>query len=191
VREALVHAFATMFVVVDPIGLVPVFIALTHGAGAAERRRTGLVAVTAAGFVLLAFAVAGGWLLAFFGIGIPAFRIAGGIMLFLIALEMLFARRTARREREVGDETHAREDVAVFPLAIPLIAGPGSIASIVLLGAGSDLLGKAMVVATTAVVLAIAFVMILFADSFERVVGPVVIRVLTRLFGMLLGGTGP
>ena len=121
----MITALVTMFVVIDPIGLAPLFIALTQGMTPAERRRVAIHAVTVAGIVLILFAFFGEAVLEFVGISMPAFRIAGGILLFLTALDMLFERRSKRREDRTEDEEI--DDPSVFPLAIPLIAGPGSL----------------------------------------------------------------
>ena len=121
--SALLAAFVTLFVVVDPIGLVPLFIALTQGMSATQRRAVGLRALVIAALLLTGFGLFGDALLAAVGISMPAFRIAGGMLLFLTALDMLFERRTQRREGQ-QTEPHA-QDPSVFPLATPLIAGPG------------------------------------------------------------------
>ena len=126
----LITAFATLFVVIDPPGLVPMFIALTRGMNAERRRAMALRACIIAALILLLFGLAGEAVLGFIGISMPAFRIAGGILLFLTALDMLFERRTQRREGQTADPDH---DPSVFPLATPLIAGPGAIATMILL----------------------------------------------------------
>ena len=118
----LITAFATLFVVIDPPGLIPLFIALTRGMTPDQRRAIGLRACIIAAVLLTMFGFAGEALLGFIGISMPAFRIAGGILLFLTALDMLFERRTQRREGQHADPDH---DPSVFPLATPLIAGPG------------------------------------------------------------------
>ena len=129
------HAFTTLFVVIDPLGLVPVLLALTAGMAAADRRRMALKGALIASLILLAFGLIGERLLGLLGIGLAAFRIAGGMMLLLIALEMVFERRIARRSRSADElrEVGGHDDLAVFPLAIPLLSGPGAIASIMLL----------------------------------------------------------
>ena len=119
----LITAFATLFVVIDPPGLVPLFIALTRGMNAERRRAMALRACIIASVLLLLFGLFGESILGFIGISMPAFRIAGGILLFLTALDMLFERRTQRREGQQAEPDH---DPSVFPLATPLIAGPGA-----------------------------------------------------------------
>ena len=181
----MITALVTMFVVIDPIGMAPLFLALTSGMTPAQRRRIAVRAVCVAGFVLALFAFFGEAVLGFVGISMPAFRIAGGILLFLTALDMLFERRTKRREDKTHDEdTH---DPSVFPLAIPLIAGPGAIASIILLvGEKPGGEGMVMVLSITALVL-IGMALILLASSYvDRIIGKTGIDVITRILGMLL-----
>jgi multiple antibiotic resistance protein len=180
-----ITAFVTLFVVVDPIGLAPLFVALTQGATGAERRRIGLRAVAIAAVLLTLFGLFGDKLLAAIGISMPAFRIAGGVLLFLTALEMLFERRTQRREGQQPDPAH---DPSVFPLATPLIAGPGAMATMILL-AGQPGLGWAELLAYHGVMLAVlACVLFMFflASPIEHLLGRTGVMVVTRLFGMLL-----
>ena len=180
----LVSAFATLFVVVDPIGLTPMFVALTAGQPAAERRAVAARACLISVAILALFAAFGEAVLGFVGISMPAFRIAGGILLFLTALDMLFERRTQRREDQTVED---RPDPSVFPLAIPLIAGPGAIASMILLtGAQPGLAGLAAVCGVMLAVVALAFVLFLAAPLIERALGRVGVNVVTRLLGMLL-----
>ena len=127
----LITSFVTLFVIIDPIGLAPLFIATTQGMTHRKRKSIALRAVAVGGSVLLLFSIFGESLLSFVGISMPAFRIAGGALLFLTALEMLFNRRTKRREDQSEDDT--ADDPSVFPLAIPLIAGPGAITSVILM----------------------------------------------------------
>jgi multiple antibiotic resistance protein len=181
----LVTAFVTMFVVIDPIGLAPLFVALTQGLSDRARRRIALRATLVATGVLLAFAAFGEALLAFVGISMPAFRVAGGVLLFLTALDMLFERRTKRREDQSEEEEF--NDPSVFPLAIPLIAGPGAIASVILLmGQRPGIEGTVMVLGVTALVLALVMILFLAGGVIERALGKTGITVVTRLLGMLL-----
>ena len=132
----MITAFATMIVIIDPFAIGPMFLALTPGMTPVQRRRIAWRGVFIAGLILLVFAAFGEAVLGFIGISMPAFRVAGGILLFLTALEMLFDRRTKRREQNTTDPDHDpddHDDPSVFPLAIPLIAGPGAIASVILL----------------------------------------------------------
>ncbi|MBM2577495.1 MarC family protein [Jannaschia sp. Os4] len=178
-----ITAFTALFVVIDPIGLTPIFVALT--AGMTPRRRWGVAlrAVALAATLLIVFALAGEALLGFLGISMDAFRIAGGLLLFLTALEMLFERRSARRG-EKADAPPA--DPSVFPLALPLIAGPGAIATMILLSDGGDLAATGMAVGVMLAVLAICLALFALAGPMERALGPVGVDVATRLLGMLL-----
>lgn len=182
--DFIITAFVTMFVVIDPPGLAPLFVALTQGMAAKTRRAIALRACMIAAGILFAFALFGEALLGFIGISMPAFRIAGGILLFLTALDMLFERRTKRREDRTEPDV---DDPSVFPLAIPLIAGPGSIASIILLSGqteGSE--GLIIALAVSFAVIAIVFLLFTASSLLERVLGKTGILVITRLLGMLL-----
>lgn len=181
----LITAFATLFVVIDPPGLVPMFIALTTGMDSAHRatmaRRACLIA-----FVLLTlFGLMGESLLGFIGISMSAFRIAGGILLFLTALDMLFERRTTRREGQTPDPDH---DPSVFPLATPLIAGPGAIATMILLmgQSGGGWIGTGMVLGLLAAMILATYLFLLASPLLERLLGRTGTIVITRLLGMLL-----
>ncbi|GGB97034.1 UPF0056 inner membrane protein [Marivita lacus] len=182
----LISAFVTLFVVIDPIGLTPVFIALTLGMTVQQRRAIAIRATVIAAGLLFLFAFLGEQVLGFIGISMPAFRIAGGILLFLTALDMLFERRTKRRE-DKADVEDDLPDPSVFPIAIPLIAGPGAIASIILLvGQADGPVGMASVLGVMVGVLAIVFLLFLSASPIERALGKTGIVVVTRLLGMLL-----
>lgn len=181
----LITAFATLFVVIDPIGLTPLFMALTQGVSPAKRRSMAIRACFIAFCILTLFSFFGEAVLGFVGISIPAFRIAGGVLLFLTALDMLFERRTKRREGNAEEEEFT--DPSVFPLAIPLIAGPGAIATIILLsGQTEGALAQASVLATMGLVIVIVLGLFLLADMIERALGRIGILVVTRLLGMLL-----
>ncbi len=191
--QVAVPAFATFFVIIDPIGLMPMFLALTQGFDGRARRRNALYAVGFGATILVVFALAGSAVLDFLGISLPAFRIAGGLLLFLTALEMLFEKRSERREKNVreasADQTHSpHDDIWVFPLGLPLIAGPGAIASVILLmGAQQgNPAGQAAVVGVMLGVLLITLAMFLLADRVKRFIGPTAIRAMTRLLGMIL-----
>lgn len=183
--DAMISAFTTLFVVIDPIGLAPIFVALTAGMAPRARRAIALRSCAIAAGLLLLFAFAGESVLAFVGISMPAFRIAGGLLLFLTALEMLFEKRSKRREDQADED---RDDPSVFPLAIPLIAGPGAIATIILL-AGQAEGNTAMTIGYIGVMLVVVclvFVMFLLAGLIEHLLGRTGINVVTRILGMLL-----
>ena len=181
----LITAFATLFVVIDPPGLVPLFIALTQGMDSDHRRRLALRACLIAGFLLLLFGLAGEAILGFVGISMPAFRIAGGVLLFLTALDMLFERRTQRREGQQAEPDH---DPSVFPLATPLIAGPGAIASVILLvgQAGPGWGGTFAVLGLMLLMIVVTYAFLLASPPLERMLGRTGTIVITRLLGMLL-----
>ncbi|MEP4035892.1 MarC family protein [Pseudophaeobacter sp.] len=182
----LITSFVTLFVIIDPIGLTPIFLALTQGATPQERRSIALRSAFTAMFLLALFAAFGEAVLGFAGISMAAFRVAGGVLLFLTALDMLFERRTKRRENQ-GEEAVEADDPSVFPLSIPLIAGPGSIATVILLaGQKPGLEGFALVMCVVFAVLMVMLTMFLASGLFERAIGKTGINVVTRLLGMLL-----
>ncbi len=185
----LITAFVTLFVVIDPIGTAPLFLALTQGMDPAKRRMVGIRACVIAAILLALFGLAGEDFLRFIGISMPAFQIAGGLLLFLTALDMLFDRRSARRKdhTEEGDG-HQADDPSVFPLAMPLIAGPGAMATMVLLigEAGRTPQGMALVTGVMLVVIALVLIAFLLAGPIERMLRRTGTMVMTRLFGLLL-----
>jgi multiple antibiotic resistance protein len=187
--DMLVAAFVTLVVVIDPPGVVPMFAALGAGLSAAERRRTAVNATLIAGGILIVFAIGGEVLLRLLGIGLPAFRIAGGILLLLLAIEMVMARHTGLRATTSDEETEVgrRADITVFPLAIPLIAGPGAMTSIVLLmGRAPDLAGKALVLAILVAALAIMLASLLASGPVMRLLGVTGTNVISRVAGIVL-----
>ena len=177
----LISAFTTLFVVIDPIGLVPMFIVTTQGHS--DRAKIALRACLIAAAILTLFGFLGDAILGFVGITLPAFRIAGGILLFLTALDMLFDRRIQRREN-----LDAPPDPSVFPLATPLIAGPGAITTMILLigQAGNDLTATLTVVGLMLGVVSLVFLLFLTANRLERALGRIGTLVVSRLLGMLL-----
>lgn len=180
-----ITVFVALFVVIDPIGLSPMFIAITRGMSTRARRAIAIRSCVVAVGLLTMFGLAGEAVLGFLGISLSAFRIAGGILLFLTALDMLFERRTQRRQGQ-ADAPHA-DDPSVFPLAMPLIAGPGAIATMILLtGSAGSGAGIAMVHGVMLAVILVVFLLFLLAGPMEKMLGPVGINVVTRLLGMLL-----
>lgn len=180
---ALLSVFVTLVVVIDPIGLTPMFIALTQGMSSAHRRVVAFRACAIAALLLTVFGLAGETILTAVGITMPAFQIAGGILLFLTALDMLFERRTQRR----AGHANAVTDPSVFPLAMPLIAGPGAMASMILLVSQTDDWGGVLAVHLVMVaVIIIVFALFLVATPLERALGHTGNMVVTRLLGMLL-----
>jgi len=184
-----ISAFITLFVVLDPPGCAPIYAGLTTGASAAQRRAMAIRACAIAGLILLVFALFGENLLGALHIELDSFRIAGGLMLFLIALDMVFEKRTQRREQRAEKvmATSEVEDVSVFPMAMPMLAGPGAIASIMLLEGGAQgLQGSLIVLAALLVVLFLTLLALLAAGPLMKLVGARVEAVVTRLLGVLL-----
>jgi multiple antibiotic resistance protein len=187
--ELFLSAFVTLFVVLDPPGCAPIYAGLTIGASPAQKRSMAVRACLIAGIILLVFALFGEELLAALHIELDAFRIAGGVMLFLIALDMVFEKRTQRREAraESLQKTPEIEDVSVFPMAMPMLAGPGAIASIMLLaGTARGVEGTLVVLGALLAVLVLTLLALLAASPLMRLVGARVEAVITRLLGVLL-----
>jgi multiple antibiotic resistance protein len=187
--DYLVSALVTLVVVVDPVGLTPTFLAVTQGLPAAARRQIALRACLIAGAILAGTALIGDWVLDKLGITLPAFRIAGGLLLFAVASEMAFGARIERQSKEAEDaiEEHVAH-VAAFPLAIPLMAGPGAITATLLLSGqahGQPLL-LAGLLGVVVVVVAICYGVFLVAERIERLLGVTGSVVLSRLLGVLL-----
>lgn len=187
--EFLVSAAVTLLVVVDPVGLSPTFLAVTHGLPAKARRQVALRACLIAWAVLVGAAVGGDWLLRQLSIGLPAFRIAGGLLLFAIAAEMVLGVRLQRESRtaEQAVEEHVR-NIAAFPLAIPLMAGPGAITATLLLSAQTAHapIHVTLLIAVISVVCVVCFLVYLFATRIGRYLGITGNIVLSRLLGVLL-----
>jgi multiple antibiotic resistance protein len=186
--ELFVSSFVTLFLIIDPPGCAPIFAGLTAGAAPAHRRAMAIRAVVVAAGILLLFALAGEPLLHALGIELASFRIAGGLMLFLIALEMVFEKRTQRREDRAAKVTaEEADDVSIFPMAMPMIAGPGSIATVMLLMARSNGFERsAVVMAALGANLLLMLGSLLAAGPIMRILGAKIEAVITRLLGVLL-----
>jgi len=187
--ELYISSLITFFVVIDPPGCAPIYAGLSASASAAQKRAMAIRAVGVSAAILFVFALFGEALLKGLGISLASFRIAGGIMLFLIALEMVFEKRTERREdraAKVASDPEA-EDVSIFPMAMPMIAGPGSIASVMLLmSRNSGLERSAVVLAAMVTILLLTLVALLAAGPIMRILGAKIEAVITRLLGVLL-----
>jgi multiple antibiotic resistance protein len=179
--------FLDLFIVIDPIGLAPIFITLAGNRPVQEQFGIARQAILVSGGILLAFAFGGNWLLASLGIDIEAFQVATGILLFKIAVDMVFAQRERETEEE-EQEAQAREDISVFPLAIPLIAGPGTLASILILQNESEVYvwGGLVVVAIALIVLLITYLLLYFSIQLASFLGKTGINVITRVLGLIL-----
>jgi multiple antibiotic resistance protein len=188
--ETAFTAFVTFFVILDPPGTAAVFAAMTRNLAEPHRRAMARRATIMAASMLFAFALFGKALLGALGIGLPAFRIGGGMLLFLLAADMVFARQSGLRSTTpVEDaEAAAREDITVFPLAFPLIAGPGAMTSVVLMMgvAGSDPWRALVVLLTLALVMAILLAMLLSAGRLLKVLGFTGAHVVGRVLGIIL-----
>lgn len=184
-------AFATLFVIVDPPGCAPIFATLTQGTSKAHRRAMAFKSVFVASIILYGFAFVGEWLFSKLGISLDALRIAGGIMLFIIGLNMVFEKRTEKREDRAEDlleDIEDPEDISVFPMGIPMIAGPGTMASLLLMLKGNDVgvAGEIAVMAALAAVLIITLISFLLAGGLIKLMGKSFTNVLTRVLGVLL-----
>ena len=187
--ELFISALITFFVVIDPPGCAPIYAGLTAGVPTVHSRAMAIRAVLIAGGILVLFALFGQDILRALGISLDSFRIAGGIMLFLIALEMVFEKRTQRREDRAQKmiEAHEVDDVSVFPMAMPMIAGPGSIASIMLLmSKGTGIERTLIILAALATILALTLLALLLAAPLMKILGAKIEAVVTRLLGVLL-----
>ncbi len=187
--DLFLSAFITFFVVIDPPGCAPIYASLTTGANAQQRRAMALRATGVAAMILFVFALFGEKLLSALHIELNSFRIAGGIMLFLIAIDMVFEKRTERREERAQKiiDTPEIEDVSIFPMAMPMIAGPGSIASVMLLMSQNEGIERAgIILSALGVVLALTLLALLAAGPIMRVLGQQAEAVITRLLGVLL-----
>jgi len=187
VAPFLIKAFLTLFVVIDPVGLAPIFITLAGDRPPEEQTQIARQAVLVASGILLVFALGGTLLLRYLGISLEALQIAAGILLFKIAVDMVFAQR----ERETTDEekeAQMREDISVFPLAIPLIAGPGTLASLLILGHEGEVyaFGLAAVLAIATLVLLITFALLSLSTWLAQILGQTGVNVVTRVLGILL-----
>jgi multiple antibiotic resistance protein len=182
-------ALITFLVIIDPPGCAPIFAGLTRGATAVQRRSMAIRSSVIAWAILMFFALLGRPLLHALGISLASFRIAGGIMLFFIAVDMVFEKRTERREKraEAFERTPDVEDVSVFPMAMPMIAGPGSIASAMLWVSRAETpVFVAVVLAAITVVMLITAVTLLAAGPLMRLIGDKVESAITRILGVIL-----
>lgn len=190
----LLASFVTFFVAIDPVAMAPMFTTMTNGMTPEWRRRMAFKSIAIATGILLAFAFGGAWLLEQIHVSIDAFRIAGGILLFLIAVDMLFEKRAERREEraeqvaaEQAKHPGTQDDISVFPLAIPLISGPGAIASIMLFfSEHEDIVSRGFILLGVGANLALCLIAFLLAGPLSKIMGETVASMLTRIFGILL-----
>jgi multiple antibiotic resistance protein len=188
--EVALSAFVALFVIIDPIGNTPIFVALTQGTDARHRRAMAIKGPLVAMLILTLFAWVGTDLLGILGISMPAFKIAGGLMLAVIAFEMVFEKRNRRKSKSAEELNKVTDpdDISVCPIAIPMLAGPGSIATVMLLMGNhqNDLTAQFVVIGALAVVLATCLVLYLLSGWVERFIGQTISNVITRLLGVIL-----
>lgn len=187
----LTAAFVTFFVVIDVPGVAPIFAGLTDGASQKHRMKMAIKSVVIATLVLVGFAYGGEWLLGALHISLDAFRAAGGVLLFLIALDMIFEKRTKRREEraeKMSGDDHEHEDISVFPMAIPMIAGPGAIASIMLFmsQAGGSVGAQVSVLIGLGANLLICLLVFLMIGPVMKLMGDTIAAMITRILGVIL-----
>ncbi|ANP44511.1 MarC family protein [Candidatus Viadribacter manganicus] len=190
----LLASFVTFFVAIDPVAMAPMFTTMTSRMTPEWRRKMAFKSIAIATGILLAFAFGGAWLLEQIHVSIDAFRIAGGLLLFLIAVDMLFEKRSERREERAeqvaahqAQHPEAQDDISVFPLAIPLISGPGAIASIMLFFAeNEDIVSRGFILLGVGANLTLCLIAFLMASTLSKIMGETVASMLTRIFGILL-----
>ena len=182
-----IRTILTLFVVLNPVGLAPVFVGLAGSRPAREQERIARKAVIVAGGVLISFWLGGSWLLGKLGITLDAFRCAGGLLLFRIAVGMLFAKEERRTDEE-EEEARLRSDIAVFPLGIPLIAGPGAVASVMILSGEASQFrwGTLIVPIAVALVLTLNYWSLRISGWVTELMGKTGVNVITRVLGLLL-----
>lgn len=185
-----VSAMAVLFVIIDPPGCAPIFATLTKGTSRKHQKTMAFKSIGVAAFILIGFALCGEWLFAKLGISLDALRVAGGIMLFIIGLNMVFEKRTETREEraeETLEEAENPEDISVFPMGIPMIAGPGTMASLLLLMSDAADIGQQVsIMAALITVLLVTLLTFLVAGPLMKIMGKGFTDVLTRVLGVLL-----
>ena len=185
-----ISAFTTLFVIIDPPGCAPIFATLTQGTSRKHQRIMAFKSVGIAALILIGFAYVGEWLFAKLGISLDALRIAGGIMLFMIGLNMVFEKRTEKREdraEEFLEDVEDPEDISVFPMGIPMIAGPGTMATLLILMKETSTQGGQLAILTALVLtLIITLLTFLVAGPLIKLMGKSFTDILTRVLGVLL-----
>jgi len=188
--ELFLSAFAILFVIIDPPGCAPIFATLTKGTSRAHQKTMAIKSVLIASVILIGFVFGGEFVFDKLGISLDALRIAGGIMLFIIGLNMVFEKRTEAREERAEDlleETEDPEDISVFPMGIPMIAGPGTMASLLLMTSEQDsIYGILTILGALIVVLIMTFATFWIAGPLMKLMGKSFTNVLTRVLGVLL-----
>lgn len=183
--EIFLQYFVLYFVVIDPIGTTPLFLVVTKGLNAKDKNKVAFEGVLIATIVLLFFAFFGNYVLKYLGITFPAFTIAGGVILFLIALEMLFDIRSERKKRSINDK---RDKISIFPIAIPLLAGPAAITSVILTisqAEGSYSLLIINIICLISVML-VSFIILRVFTKFQKFINEKIINIFSRVIGIIL-----
>ena len=190
VTDLITNTFIVFFVVIDPVGLAPMFGALTQGSGRVYQRRMAMRGIFLAMGILLMFSLTGQFLFVALGISLDAFRIAGGVLLFLLSIDMIFARQSGLRSTTSSEQSEAvqRQDISVFPLAIPLIAGPGAVTTVLLLMGeqSGNVQAQSIILGILVVVLLITLLVLLFSDRIMRLIGETGANVISRVLGVVL-----
>ncbi len=188
--ETFIAAFITLFVIIDPVGIAPIFASLTDGTTTSHKRKMAMKGTFVGFVILIFFALVGKPFLNALGISMDALRVAGGIMLFVIALEMVFEKRTERKQEtaEKIEEHFQFDDISVFPIALPMLAGPGGIATIMLLMTNheGDQTAQMAIMAALCVVMLITLIVFMTASKVMALLGDTVNMVLTRVLGIML-----
>jgi MarC family membrane protein len=183
------NAFVVLFIVLDPIGVAWLFAALTASSDLLQQRRMAIRGVVLAVIIIYAFFFLGDGLLRWMGISLPAFRIAGGVLLFLLSLEMVFARQSGLRSTTIGEQNEAeqKQDISVFPLAFPLLAGPGALTTVMLMaGQIGNITDRLLMSTVIFVVCGVSLLALLMARSISSILGETGANVISRLLGLIL-----
>jgi multiple antibiotic resistance protein len=188
--EQLIKTFIVFFVVIEPVSLVPMFGALTRGGEPGYRRRMAFKSIGISAFIFIGFGLVGDYILQTLGVSVDAFKIAGGLLLFMLAVDMVFARQSGLRSATVReqDEARYRQDISVFPMAFPLIAGPGSLATLLLfvVDARDDWIQMGLLLGVILAVLLLTLILLLATTWVMRVLGQTGANVISRLLGVVL-----
>ena len=185
--EIFIQSFTLYFIVVDPIGCTPIFFVITQNLNAKEKIKTAISATIIAATILLFFALLGSYILKYLNITFSAFTIAGGIILFIISLEMLFNKRQQRKEENINFQS---ENISVFPLAIPLLAGPAAITSVIVLVSdiGNNYVNQILGITSLILVMFLTFIIFFITSKFEKIINKKIINIFSRVIGIILAG---
>lgn len=185
----LINTFVVLFIVIDPIGIVPLFAAVTHGESQLAQRKMAIRGTMLATLMLLTFFLIGGPLIKALGISLPAFRIAGGLLLLLLAIDMVFARQSGLRSTTQGEQQEAelRQDISLFPLAFPLISGPGALTTVLLMASSwQTSLEFGLMLVAILLVLGVTLLLLWYTSAIMRTLGETGTNVIIRMFGLIL-----